>query len=55
MKDVYKGARLEGLEPGKTYVRYENVYVPHNDNGLELLDYYIEAFKKNCCSFLVSL
>ena len=55
MKDVYKDARFEGLEPGKTYDRNENVYVTHNDNGCELLDYYIEAFKKNCCSFLVSL
>lgn len=55
MKDVYKGARFECLEPGKTYDRYENVYVPHNDKGLELLDYYIEAFKKKLLFILVSL
>ena len=46
MQDVYKGARFGKLIPGDQYYRNENVYVPNNDSGLELLGYYIEAFKK---------
>jgi hypothetical protein len=44
--DVYKGPNNGGLKKGKRYYRNETVFVPNNDHGLELLGYYIEAFKR---------
>ena len=46
VQEQYNGTDIEHFTVGKMYPRHEVGYVPDNDLGLELLGYYVEAFKR---------